>query len=133
MGTLIDTSILVAVDRGALAPDALPEAFPDETWFISTITVSEILQGVFRTNSRTHRETRLAFAEEKIREFEIADFDLRAARTHAELWAELTRRGRMVGERDLMIAATALSRDFAVATRDLRSFPKIPGLRVLTL
>jgi predicted nucleic acid-binding protein len=32
-----------------------------------------------------------------------------------------------------MIAATAISRDYAVATRDLRSFPKIPGLRVLAL
>ena len=133
MGALIDTSILIAVDRGDLAPDALPQAFPHETWCVSTVTVSELLQGVFRTNSRTHRAARLAYVEDKIRQFEVVDFDLTAARAHAELWAELIRDGRMVGERDLMIAATALSRDFAVATRDLRSFPRIPGLKVLTL
>ena len=111
----------------------LLEAYPDEQWFISTVTVSELLQGVLRTSSSIHRAARLAFAEDKIRQFEVLDFDLAAARTHARLWAELARRGGTVGERDLLIAATAVSRDYAVATRDLKSFPRVPGLRVLSL
>jgi predicted nucleic acid-binding protein len=35
-----------------------------------------------------------------------------------------------MGERDLMIAATAIAKDYAIATRDERSFPKILGLKV---
>lgn len=32
---------------------------------------------------------------------------------------------------DLIIAATAISLDLSVLTRDLRSFPRIPGLNVI--
>lgn len=47
--------------------------------------------------------------------------------------AELARRGVAVGERDLMIGATAIAKDYAIATRDERSFPKIPGLKARQL
>jgi tRNA(fMet)-specific endonuclease VapC len=133
VGTLIDTSILVAIDRGAFDLQDLFDAFPEEQWSISAVTVSELLQGVLRATSPAHRAARLAFVEEGIRRFRVLDFDLVAARTHAEIWADLARHGRAVGERDLMIAATAVSRNFAVASRDLRSFPRIPGLQVLNL
>lgn len=133
MGALIDTSILVAVDRGTLDLGDLLQTFPDERWFMSAVTVSELLHGVWRTNSRAQRAARLAFAEDIIRRFPVLDFDLTAARMHAEIWAALARRGAIVGERDLMIAATARSRDYAVATRDLKSFPKIPHLTVFHL
>ena len=63
-------------------------------------------------------------------ELPVIAFDLTVARVHASLWAGLAKRGVAVGERDLMIAATAITRDYAVATRDARSFPKIPGLKV---
>jgi predicted nucleic acid-binding protein len=36
-----------------------------------------------------------------------------------------------VGPHDLIIAATALARGYEVATRDERSFPKIPSLSLL--
>ena len=58
-------------------------------------------------------------------------FDLDAARVHATLAAELRARGTPVGAHDLLIAATAVVIDYQVATRDLRSFPRIRGLRVL--
>jgi predicted nucleic acid-binding protein len=61
----------------------------------------------------------------------VVAFDLVAARVHARLWAELARAGVAVGERDLLIAATAMAHSFAVATRHQRSFPKIPGLTVV--
>lgn len=111
----------------------LLNALPDEEWFISTVTVSELLQGALRTLSPTRRTARFAFVEHNINRFRVLDFDLASARAHAELWAELARHGRTVGERDLMIAATAVSRNYAVATRDLRSFLKIPGLTVINL
>jgi tRNA(fMet)-specific endonuclease VapC len=133
MGALIDTSILIALDRGSIELQDLLNAFPDEEWFISTVTVSELLRGSLRTSSPARRAVRFAFVEDNISRFEVLEFDLPAARTHAEIWAELARHGGSVGERDLMIAATAVSRNYAVATRDLRSFPKIPGLTVLTL
>jgi predicted nucleic acid-binding protein len=57
-------------------------------------------------------------------------FDLTVARVHASLWADLAKRGAAVGERDLMIGATAVARNYTVATRDERSFSRVPGLNV---
>jgi tRNA(fMet)-specific endonuclease VapC len=131
MGSLIDTSVLIAAERGGLDLEQLLDTFPEEDWMISSVTVSELLLGVLRSALPARRARRLAFAEETIQRFEVLAFDLSAARTHAEIWAELVRRGRTIGERDLLIAATAISRNCAVATRDLRSFPTIPGLRVI--
>ena len=133
MGTLIDTSLLVAAERGTFDLDGFLSGYPEERWFISAISVSEMLHGVLRSGSPTRYARRLAFAEDKIQRFPVLAFDLPAARTHAEIWTELARRGLMIGERDLLIAATAISRNHAVATRDLRSFPKIPNLTVLNL
>lgn len=133
MGTLIDTSLLVAAERGTFDLDGFLSGYPEERWFISAVSVSEMLHGVLRGTSPTRRARRLAFAEEKIRRFRVLAFDLSAARAHADVWTELARRGLMIGERDLLIGATAISRNHAVATRDLRSFPRIPGLRVLNL
>ncbi len=63
----------------------------------------------------------------------VLPFDLTAARLHAEMWARLARKGSQVGALDSMIGATALAWDLAVITSDERSFPKIPGLRVVVL
>jgi len=133
MGSLIDTSVLIEAERGGLDLEKFLSAFPQEDWMISSVTVSELLQGGLRTAAPAKRARRLKFAEETIHRFPVLAFDLLAARTHARIWMELARRGRMVGERDLLIAATAISLDYSVATRDLRSFPMIPGVRVLNL
>jgi len=53
-----------------------------------------------------------------------------AARVHARVWAELAAKGVGVGAHDLLIGATALAIGGRVATRDLRSFLRIPGLEV---
>ena len=58
-------------------------------------------------------------------------FDLVVARIHASLWAQLGARGVNVGAHDMLIGATAIAAGYNVATRDARSFPKIPGLSVL--
>src|SRR3954468_18973751 len=39
--------------------------------------------------------------------------------------ADLTERGSAIGPHDLLIAATAMTLEFTVATCDLRSFPRI--------
>ncbi len=61
----------------------------------------------------------------------VISFDLVTARIHARVWAQLAAKGITVGPHDLLIAATALATDSTVATRDTRSFPKIPGLSIV--
>ena len=130
MATLIDSSVLLAAERGQLDFDDLSAHYAEEDVAISAVTASELLHGVYRARTAAQRHRRQAFVEGLIAQLPVIAFDLTVARVHASLWAELAKRGVAVGERDLMIGATAIAKDYAVATRDERSFSKIPGLKV---
>ena len=130
MATLIDSSVLIAAERGQLDFDAIAT---DEDVAISAMTASELLHGVHRARTPAQRHRRQAFLEGLMAQLPVIAFDLIVARVHASLWADLAKRGVAVGERALMIGATAIAKGYAVATRDERSFPKIPGLKVSRL
>jgi tRNA(fMet)-specific endonuclease VapC len=128
VGTLIDTSILIAVQRGQLDPVRLRGENDDEPVAIAAITASELLHGVHRVTSAVARTRAERFVETVLASIPVIPFDLEVARVHARLDAELSVAGTPVGDADLMIAATAVALDYRIATRDRRSFPKIEGL-----
>jgi predicted nucleic acid-binding protein len=131
VGTLIDTSILIAAQRGRLDLARLEEEDDDEPVALAAITASELLHGIHRLAGAVARTRAERFAEHVLASIPVISFDLDIARVHARLDAELSAAGRAVGDADLMIAATAVWLDYRVATRDLRSFPKIDGLEVV--
>ena len=133
MAALVDSSVLIAVERGDLSVDAIAARYAEEDMAISAVTASELLHGVHRARTPSQRHRRQAFVEGLIAQFPVVGFDLTVARVHASLWADLAKRGVSVGERDLMIGATAIAKDFSLVTRDERSFSKIPGLSVQLL
>jgi tRNA(fMet)-specific endonuclease VapC len=98
---------------------------------MAAISASELLHGVHRARRPAQRSLRESFVERLISAVLVFPFDLTVARLHARVWAELAAKGITVGAHDLIIAATALANGGMVATRDDRSFPKIPGLSVL--
>lgn len=131
MGTLIDTSVIVAIERGRLDPDLLRDADEDEPIALSAVTASELLHGVHRLTGAVARTRAERFVEQILDAIPVIAFDLDVARVHARLDAELSARGASVGDADLMIAATAVWLDYRIATRDLRSFSKIEGLEIV--
>lgn len=128
MAVLIDSSVLIAFERGALKAAAIMARYAEEEVALSAVTASELLHGVHRAKTSAQRARRQAFVEGVLAQMPVVAFDLSVARVHASLWADLAKRGALIGERDLMIGATAIAKDYAVATRDARSFPKIPGI-----
>jgi tRNA(fMet)-specific endonuclease VapC len=127
-GTLIDTSVLIAVERGLIDLDALGDADDDQPLAIAAITASELLHGVHRLKGAVARTRAERFVERILGAIPVIPFDLDIARVHARIDAELSAAGTAIGDGDLMIGATAVWLDYRVATRDLRSFPKIKGL-----
>lgn len=127
MATLIDSSVLIAAERGHLNLDDIASRYAEDDVAISRSL--ELLHGIHRARTAAQRHRRQAFVEGLLAQLPVVAFDLTVARVHASLWADLAKRGVAVGERDLMIGATAIARDYAVAARDERSFPKIPGLK----
>lgn len=130
MGTLIDSSVLIAAERGRLDLGAALGERPDESFAIAAITASELLHGVHRATTPVQRQRRGAFVEKLLASLPVLPFDLLVARLHASLHADLADRGVTVGAHDLLIGATAVAGGHKVATHDLRGFGRIPGLEV---
>jgi predicted nucleic acid-binding protein len=134
VGTLIDTSVLIAVERGELDLEARLESDPDaadeEEVAMAAISASELLHGVHRLKAGVRRARVETLVEGLLARIPVMPFDLRCARAHAIMSADLRARGQAVGAHDLLIAATAVALDYRVVTRDRRSFPKIRDLNV---
>jgi len=133
MGTLIDSSVLIAAERRTLDLDAAIVADGEEGVAIAAITASELLHGVERATNPAQRQRRAAFVETLLAALPILPFDLVTARIHASLWATLASKGKSVGPHDLLIGATAIAAGYRVVTRDRRGFERIPGLEVVVL
>ena len=130
MGLLIDTSVVIAWERARSLPDNLAPFFEQPVWF-AAITVSELLHGVHRANTQARRERRGQFVERLLVTDSVLPFDTEVARTHAALWADLAREGRVIGAHDLLIAATALHHEADVLTANRRDFERVPGLKLV--
>jgi tRNA(fMet)-specific endonuclease VapC len=105
---------------------------PDEEVWIAAITASELLHGVHRATSE-HRARREAFVEAVLEAFPPVPFDVRSARAHARLWADLAAAGTDIGPHDRLVAATALARGWRLATANLRHFRHVRGLDLVEL
>ncbi len=60
----------------------------------------------------------------------VLDFDLTAAEEFGRLRVELSRQGTVVEPFDLLIACSALVRQFTLVTHNVKHFAMIPNLRV---
>ena len=130
MGVILDTSVLIDIERGTLNIENFIKGRENERFGISVITISELLHGVHRADSEKRRLKREAYVEKIIETFPIYHFDLSAARIYARVWANLAKKGVNVGAHNLMIASTAISLSFSVLTSDVRDYGKIKGLTV---
>ena len=95
MGALIDSSVLIAAERGSLELEILVREHADVDFAIAAITASELLQGVHRAKEQARRTRREAFVEAILTTLPVIAFDELAAR--ARVWAGLVSKGRAIG------------------------------------
>jgi predicted nucleic acid-binding protein len=128
---ILDSSVLIAAERGALAMPEFLASLGDEPVAMAAVTAAELLHGCHRANDAAIRARRFAFVEALIAAIPVLPFGLIEARRHAELWAECARRGVGVGAHDLLIGATALAQGYRVATRNEAEFARMPGVELV--
>lgn len=131
MGVILDSSVLIAGERGALRIEGLFAGLGDEPVTMAAITASELLHGCHRAADDGTRARRGAFVDALLDLIPVLPFGLPEARRHAQLWADLVREGAMIGPHDLIIAATALARGHALVTLNRREFARVGGLRLI--
>lgn len=130
MGLLIDSSVIIGLERRGDHFPRWAAAISDGPMTIASVTASELMMGIHRADSEERRLRRQSYIEGIIEEIPVLPFDLSVARTHARIWAELLSAGQMVPDRDLIIAATALAHGHDILTDNLRDFERVPGLTV---
>jgi predicted nucleic acid-binding protein len=128
---LIDSSVLISIERSGLMADALTDLLAEEDVLIASITASELLVGVHKADTPARRDKRQQFVEGLIDSVPLIPFDLAVARVHAALTAQLQESGVAIGAHDLIVAATALAHGCDVMTANVREFQRVPGLEVI--
>jgi len=124
---ILDTNVISELWK--VTPEPIVLAWVDgqmiETLYLSAVTVAELRlgtatmpQGKRRAvyQDRLEREVLPAFAGR------ILPFDLEASHTYADFMSQAKASGKAIGMADAYIAATAIVRGFAVATRDTSPF-----------
>lgn len=133
MGVVLDTSVLIAAEKSQLDLPMLFSAMGEEPAVISAVTASELLHGVERARAADVRARRSRYVEWIINNIGVAPFGIPEARAHARLWAQLSAQGGLIGPYDLLVAATALSLRFSLATLNTQEFKRVPGLTLFPL
>ena len=124
---LLDTNICVyAIKREPPVLRRLQRHSPED-FGISAITVAELWFGAAKSS---RPQQTLASVNAFLKPFEILPFATEAAREYAETRLRLEKVGQPIGERDLLIAATAKSRHLTVVTHNVGEFSRVSGLKV---
>ena len=97
MGLILDSSILVAAERGGDSVRAIlqrVQATQGETESgLSVVTIVELTHGIYRAKSETDRERRRAFAEELCRAMTVHPVTLEIAQLAGRVEGEQAARG----------------------------------------
>lgn len=133
MRYLFDTTFiidLVAGDEGA-AKKAVEIDSKASYVAISAVTAQEYLRGVYYLYLDSQDLVKkLEEARKDLSRFEIIPFDFEIAEVAARIDAKLARLGTSIGYADVIVAATAISRDLILVTRNVKHFSKMPEIRV---
>jgi tRNA(fMet)-specific endonuclease VapC len=122
---VLDTNTCIyALKRAGGVVERLREHSPDDLG-VAIITVAELWFGAQKSvrAAATRREVD-AFLEP----LTVLPSDLDAADAYARLRLALERKGRPIGERDLLIASIAVSRQMTIVTHNVAEFARVPGL-----
>lgn len=130
---ILDTSVLIAAERGRFDLPAMLAAFGEQPVHIAAITASELLHGCHRASDSGTRARRTARVEAVLGLVSTLPFGMPEARRHAELWADLARTRMLIGPHDMLIAATAIAHGEPVATLNRDEFSRASGVRLLDI
>ena len=94
---------------------------------IPAIVVAELLHGAYHSK---RVEENLMQTLDFLADFEILSFGAEEADAYGRIRASLERKGQVISDNDMFIAATALIRNAILVTNNTREFSRIDGLKL---
>ena len=92
---------------------------------ISSITLSELIYGAEKS---PNMDKNLEAIEEFVSHLDVLPYDAKASQHYGQIKAALEKRGEIIGENDIHIAAHAISQGLILVTNNLREFKRVPNL-----
>ena len=92
---------------------------------ISCFNLTELLYGAHNSEYVARNLERVRYIENTLR---VLPFDRNAIDNYAVIKTDLKKRGRLIDDFDILIAAVALSNDMILVTNNKRHFERIPNL-----
>lgn len=122
---LLDTNIVIYVLKRR--PKEVLEVFNinSSRMAISSITLSELLYGAEKSQNI---DKNLEAIEEFISHLDVLPYDAKASQHYGQIKAALEKKGEIIGENDIHIAAHAISQGLILVTNNLREFKRVHNL-----
>lgn len=103
-------------------------ALPGELQFTTSINISEIYFGAYRSVNR--KKILQAYEKKVFPNLNILPFDTDSGKIYGRLKAQLEKKGLPKSEPDLRIAAIVIQHNMVLVTGNVKHFIDIPGLNV---
>ncbi len=100
----------------------------DADIFIPAIVRFELFYGAYKSN---RPEQTLELLKSFIKSFQTIELDDDIAETAGEIRAYLAKKGTPIGPYDLLIAATALSKEFILVTNNTKKFIRVNDIKLI--
>ena len=125
---MLDTNICIYLIKRKpnILLNKLKEALRDVVC-ISAITLAELEHGVSMSE---HREKNADALTQFLTVIKVLPFDEEAAFQYGVIRADLQKKGMLIGQMDLLIAAHAKSEGCVMVTNNTREFSRVEGLTV---
>ncbi len=129
MNFLLDTNICIGLLNGR-DPSFLQQLqlLNPQDVYLCSIVKAELIYGARKSQQKDKNEKRLKIF---FQEFQSVSFDDRCAEVYGDIRSHLEKSGKLIGNNDILIAATAIVYEFHLVTQNVREFERIFSLPLI--
>ncbi|MEN3000873.1 MAG: type II toxin-antitoxin system VapC family toxin [Armatimonadota bacterium] len=128
-GYLLDTDILIELTKRnrEVTHHLIAVQQAGEPVYMHALSYHETKRGLLRANAVKQVE---AF-ERLCRRVPLVNLTLNSLDIAAQIYADLASQGLLIGDADILIAASAIEQNLTLVSRNLRHYERIPNLLVV--
>lgn len=127
MKYLVDTDIVISYLKGIREAVTTLQKHEGEL-AVSVITLGELLEGIY---GQPKENERLKWLENFLTGVNLLEVDRMAMEQFAQIRSNLRKRGMLIDNFDILIAATALAENLILITGNIKDFERIEKLQIL--
>ena len=127
MKYLVDSDYVADYLKGRTPSTDLLNTLLQDGIAISMITFAEVYEGIYYGHNRAHYTH---IFQQFLQGVSVLGITRSIAKQYARMRGELGRKGQLIDQPDLFIAATAIYHKLTLVTRNIKDYQRIPNLKL---